>query len=40
MMVKIHNIQKDGGKAEFAYDPEGRIILVNRAVPGKLMTQG
>nr|KAJ3418269.1 hypothetical protein HK105_000123 [Polyrhizophydium stewartii] len=40
MLARIHNIQKDGGKAEFAYDHEGRIVLVNRTAPGKLMTHG
>eukprot|EP00842_Homolaphlyctis_polyrhiza_P006209 jgi/Hompol1/658/HPOL_001270-RA len=40
MLARIHNIQKDGGKADFAYDHEGRIMLVNRVTPGKLMTHG
>ncbi|KAI8928198.1 hypothetical protein BC831DRAFT_449537 [Entophlyctis helioformis] len=39
-MARVHNLQKDGGQAQLAYDFDGRIVLVNRVGPGKLMTQG
>ena len=39
MLVRIHNMEKDGAKADFTYDHEGRILLLKKTVPPKLSSQ-
>ncbi|KAJ3109357.1 hypothetical protein HDU96_007245 [Phlyctochytrium bullatum] len=39
-MLRIQNIEKDGGKVDVGYDTDGKLVLVRKAVPSKLMTQG
>ncbi|KAJ3415608.1 hypothetical protein HDV05_004484 [Chytridiales sp. JEL 0842] len=37
---RIETIEKEGGKAEFSYDNEGRLVTVKKVAPHKLLTQG
>ncbi|KAJ3219636.1 hypothetical protein HDU67_000124 [Dinochytrium kinnereticum] len=39
-LTRIQNIEKDGGKVDVGYDNDGKVILVRKAVPSKLLTQG
>ncbi|KAJ3091468.1 hypothetical protein HK102_000414 [Quaeritorhiza haematococci] len=39
-LARIHNFEKDGPKTEYAYDHEGRIIVVKKMLPSKLLNQG
>ena len=29
MLARIHNLERDGNRADYTYDPQGRIILLN-----------
>ena len=39
MLLRIQAMEKDGTKAEFTYDHEGRILLVQKKVPPKPVGQ-
>ncbi|KAJ3101422.1 hypothetical protein HDU97_001352 [Phlyctochytrium planicorne] len=39
-IARIQNIEKDGGKVDIGYDNDGRVILIRKAIPTKLLTQG
>ena len=39
MLTRIRNIEKDGGKAEFTFDHEGRILFVKKATRPKVSVQ-
>jgi hypothetical protein len=39
MLARIQAMEKDGTKAEFTYDHEGRILLVKKKAPPKPVGQ-
>ncbi|KAJ1551123.1 hypothetical protein HK096_003017 [Nowakowskiella sp. JEL0078] len=39
-ITRISNAEKDGRSSEYTYDQEGRLVLLRKISPSKLLTQG